>query len=1165
MTAPTPPVGTRGLNFERGLRKMKPSRFPGIRYGTRPLGLVLALALLAALWVPLAQAAPAPGTLERVSLSASGAERNKLPTGSTTGCSALTVGKCAKRTVSDDGNAVVFASRAPNLVDGDNNNASDIYLWRRDPSTSSVTLTRISQPAGGGDANGDSETPAISPNGQWVAFESKATNLVAGDSNSSADVFVWSQASGLIMASQSNSGAQGNLQSFAPSVADNGTVAFTSFANNLAGAPKPFQNVFVRKTPSATPSTEMVSVIPGGTMVGGNGPSKEPTIDASGTKVAFTSAANDVGDGTEDANGEDDIYVRDLTAGTTKRLTADLKAFQPYIRGDGGQVAYAAELGDSDIRKDVFVVSASGGNPQLVSGCSTCSDITDRPAVVPSIANDGKVAFQSAARFDPSVRSDQVWVTSGPVAASRAAGAAGADGDLADNVAELAAISGNGNFVVFTSAATNLVPGDFNGSEDVFMKDMSTKAVTRISQRADGVEASGFASTPSHPPAISGDGSVVAFSSDSSNLVDGDNNGVNDIFVRAGGATTRISVGPGGAESNGGSIRPAISADGRYVVFESVASNLVSGDTNNMPDIYLHDRSTGETKAITSSAGQAFPAQNPSISPNGRFIGFESRGVFTTILATNMSVYRYDTSTGQFTMASSAQPAPGKAPKGAGRPSWDASVSDNGTVAFISRDRDITGTTEVPPSDRADDIFIQRQAGGPVVKVTVNNQGETADGDSFDPVISADGNRVAFTTLASNLLLPAATDANPDLDVYVRDIGGSRTLLASIGMNGAAPGGPSVTPSINSDGTLVAFASRAENLVGDDSNVVQDVFLSNPFTGAVTRLSTRPGQEPSAGQGNLDSYMPSVSADGLVVAFVSSANNLVEGDVNDAFDTFVRRLTEAPQCGAGCQPGPGGGGIIPGGGSGGSGYRFVASDGGIFTFGSAPFHGSMGATKLNKPIVGMAGTPSNNGYWLVASDGGIFSFGDAAFFGSTGAIKLNSPIVSMAAHPSGQGYWFVAADGGIFSFGSAKFFGSMGGTPLSKPVVGMASTPSGNGYWLVASDGGIFSFGDAKFYGSTGAMKLNKPIVGMDRTASGLGYRFVASDGGIFTFGDAKFLGSTGDIKLNQPIVGMAKTRTGDGYWLVASDGGIFSFGDAPFYGSTGDKKLNQPIVGMQS
>ncbi len=245
------------------------------------------------------------------------------------------------------------------------------------------------------------------------------------------------------------------------------------------------------------------------------------------------------------------------------------------------------------------------------------------------------------------------------------------------------------------------------------------------------------------------------------------------------------------------------------------------------------------------------------------------------------------------------------------------------------------------------------------------------------------------------------------------------------------------------------------------------------------------------------------------------------------------------------------------------GYDEVASDGGIFTFGSTGFFGSTGALTLNKPVVGMAQTPDGGGYWLVASDGGIFTLGDAHFYGSTGAIALNRPIVGMAATPDGGGYWLVASDGGIFTFGDAAFLGSTGAIRLNQPIVGMAATPDGRGYWLVASDGGIFTFGDAAFLGSTGAIRLNQPVVGMAATPDGRGYWLVASDGGIFTFGDAAFLGSTGAIRLNQPVVGMAATPDGRGYWLVASDGGIFAFGDAPFLGSMGAVRLNRPVVGI--
>ena len=250
-----------------------------------------------------------------------------------------------------------------------------------------------------------------------------------------------------------------------------------------------------------------------------------------------------------------------------------------------------------------------------------------------------------------------------------------------------------------------------------------------------------------------------------------------------------------------------------------------------------------------------------------------------------------------------------------------------------------------------------------------------------------------------------------------------------------------------------------------------------------------------------------------------------------------------------------------------TGYRFVASDGGIFSYGSgAPFLGSMGGTPLNKPIVGMAVMPGGDGYDLVASDGGIFSFGSAQFYGSTGSIHLNAPIVGMALTPDGAGYWLVASDGGIFSYGDAQFYGSTGSLKLNKPIVGMAATPDGRGYYLVASDGGIFNYGDATFQGSAGSLTLNQPVVGMAAPLSG-GYYLVASDGGIFTYPTTNgppFYGSTGSIKLNKPIVGM--TAVSNGYYLSASDGGVFTYpttNGPTFYGSTGSIVLNKPIVGI--
>ncbi|HEX2851443.1 MAG TPA: hypothetical protein VHN98_12855 [Acidimicrobiales bacterium] len=249
----------------------------------------------------------------------------------------------------------------------------------------------------------------------------------------------------------------------------------------------------------------------------------------------------------------------------------------------------------------------------------------------------------------------------------------------------------------------------------------------------------------------------------------------------------------------------------------------------------------------------------------------------------------------------------------------------------------------------------------------------------------------------------------------------------------------------------------------------------------------------------------------------------------------------------------------------GNGYREVAADGGIFTFGNRGFYGSTGDMKLNKPIVGGATDVSTyNGYWMVASDGGVFNF-NAPFYGSLGDKQLSSPAVEIEPTPTGNGYWIVQADGTVTPFGGAESYGDMRGKGLNKPVIGMSVAPDGKGYWLVAQDGGIFNFGSAQFLGSMGDQHLNAPVIDLAPTPDGQGYYLVAKDGGVFTFGSAEFKGSTGDMTLNKPVVAMLVAPNGAGYWLGASDGGIFTFG-APavdFLGSMGGTPLNAPVLDL--
>ena len=223
------------------------------------------------------------------------------------------------------------------------------------------------------------------------------------------------------------------------------------------------------------------------------------------------------------------------------------------------------------------------------------------------------------------------------------------------------------------------------------------------------------------------------------------------------------------------------------------------------------------------------------------------------------------------------------------------------------------------------------------------------------------------------------------------------------------------------------------------------------------------------------------------------------------------------------------------------------------------------------------------GYRMIASDGGVFTFGWGAFKGSTGDVRLASPIV--AGRSNGvNGYWFVAGDGGVFTFGDAQFFGSAAGRTTS-PVVDMAASTHFDGYWVAERDGRVHRFGDipdpirppdpppyAALIGRGSSVqlvaerpsslpRLNVPIVAAHSTSSGNGAWYVASDGGVFTEGNAGFFGSTGAMRLNQPVLDLIPTPSEQGYWLIAADGGVFTFGDARFMGSMGAVRLNRPVV----
>jgi hypothetical protein len=236
-------------------------------------------------------------------------------------------------------------------------------------------------------------------------------------------------------------------------------------------------------------------------------------------------------------------------------------------------------------------------------------------------------------------------------------------------------------------------------------------------------------------------------------------------------------------------------------------------------------------------------------------------------------------------------------------------------------------------------------------------------------------------------------------------------------------------------------------------------------------------------------------------------------------------------------------------------------NGSVLSYGDAGAYG--GPSGLNAPVTGMAATPDGKGYWLVASDGGVFAYGDAPFEGSA----VGTPgyrFVGIASNPDGPGYVLTDDAGDVTAHGDAQSFGSVS-TSLNAPIVGIAETPDGRGYWLAATDGGVFAFGDAPYLGSMGATTLNSPVVGLATTPDGKGYWLVAADGGVFAFGDARFYGSEGATPLNVPVVGIAPSASGNGYWLAAGDGGVFTFGDATFEGSAGAAPPPHPVSAIDA
>ena len=395
------------------------------------------------------------------------------------------------------------------------------------------------------------------------------------------------------------------------------------------------------------------------------------------------------------------------------------------------------------------------------------------------------------------------------------------------------AISGDGRFVGFTSRASNLIGADRNGATDVFLHNRTNATPEFVSIKSTGSQAN----RASEAPSLSHTGRYVAFTTSASNLaIKGDRNGAADVFVydRNEGRTNRASIRSNLKEANGASYDPSISSNGRFVAFTSTASNLaIKGDNNGDADIFVHDRVTLKTNRVSISSklkeGNS-SSYSPSLSGDGRLVAFVSYASNLVPRDTNRrpDVFVYNRATRKTIRVSIASDGT----QANGESAAPAFSQDGGFVTFQSNATNLVDDD----TNNATDVFVHELSTGETTRVSRGMAGAESNGESFIPAISGDGRYVAFQSTASNLV-PGDTNGTPNawegIDVFRYDRQTGQTERVSVGDDGEQANGPSNDPgddpSISADGRYVCFASRASNLVEDDTNGAYDVFVRGPL------------------------------------------------------------------------------------------------------------------------------------------------------------------------------------------------------------------------------------------------------------------------------------------------------------------------------------------------
>lgn len=803
--------------------------------------------------------------------------------------------------VSTNGRFVLFESSASNLVANDTNGVPDVFV--RDLLLARTLLVSVS--TGGGVANGACRGSAMTPDGRYVAFISGANNLVAGDTNGIADVFVRDlQAGTTVLAS---AGAQGGQQLSIPNEsapelsADGRYVLFHSTASNLLQNVTTTNDLYVRDLANGLTFQASAGALPAIESVTGTNIALtfNYAFSADGQYVAYEASppgsfaglilrynlatgATDLVHTNAAVTSTTDGYSLDMTP--DGRLIAFIANTNGAASGDSCVLVWDAQTGSSTL--------ASGAPDGTVPAVSTC----DSPVLSP----DGRfVAFLSSAAglvtnalhgdYQCYLRDLQARTTVLINADTNGAG-------WALTSMPVPFLDAAGQTVAFEAPDGSLVAGDHNRSYDVFVRDVAAASNELVSVR-DPAFPSLSPNGPSElsPSCASADGRMIVFASAATDLVLNDTNGATDVFVRdlLTGSNILVSVAADGVTPGDGiSFEPSISADGRYVVFTSAADNLVPGDTNNATDVFVRDLWAGVTRLVSAAPNGISPGNArshlPMISASGLRVVFSSNSTnLAPVSAPFENLFWRDLSTAKTYALSSAYGgySPSMSPDGrfvafVGNPQlgfphlyvWDAQqaapIYTNSTFgiasAALSPDARrviylVTGSGSV--AFYAFDLVAHTNA------LVTTNFLASQPGLSF----SSDGHFLTYAA-RSGPFGPFGTN-----QVYRYDFWSNTTLLVShsFGAPGVPGNGNSDSPNISADGRFVAFRSAATDLLASGSDGSPDVLLFDAITGNTTLVSVSRLGNYSADSRSLS---PFFSGDGHSLFFGSSASDLVPFD-----------------------------------------------------------------------------------------------------------------------------------------------------------------------------------------------------------------------------------------------------------------------------------------------